>query len=91
MFLGGGGNPKAIGFQDLGKGLTSLQKRILEKLDGGLANFVQAVATPLVPHKGIKKKLSENDKLLDLGIINEDNHKKLSVDLFASFSKMNEE
>ena len=88
----GGGNQKAIGVQDLGKGLTSLQT-ILEKLaDGGLANFDQAVATPLVPHKdtSIKKKLSENDELLELGLINEDEHKKLRVDLLASFSKMNE-
>ena len=66
---------------------------ILEKLaDGGLANFDQAVATPLVPHKdtSIKKKLFENDELLELGLINEDEHKKLRVDLLASFSKMNE-
>ena len=46
---------------------------ILENLaDGCLANFDQAVATPLVPQidTSIKKKLSENDELLELGLIN---------------------
>jgi hypothetical protein len=96
-FLGGGGegggrNQKVIGgFQDLNKGLASMQT-ILEKIVyGGLANFDQAVATPLIPHKdtSIKKMLSENDELLELGLINEDEHKNLRVDLLASFSKMN--
>ena len=41
--------------QDLNKGFASMQT-ILEKLadGGGLANFDQAVATPLVPHKDTK-------------------------------------
>jgi hypothetical protein len=66
---------------------------ILEKFaEGHLANFDQAVSTPLVPHKdtSIKKKLSENDELLELGLINDSEHKKLRVDLLESFSKMNE-
>jgi hypothetical protein len=73
-FLGGGGegggrNQKVIGgFQDLNKGIASMQT-ILEKIVyGGLANFDQAVATPLIPHKDTSiKMLSEYDELLELG------------------------